>query len=461
MKKSKRVKQRLPLDLDTVALSVLALLSAMLGLVVFLGAQAGVRVTTTLPERGLIGPFQNIQLTFSEPVNSILAVSLFSIQPTISGRLELKDSHTLQFVPAQPFQPDTDYKLTLRSGDLTTNGHALKSDQSWALRVREPLVAYLLTAENQSSLWAMDLNNNPAQRITPEDIKIISFDTSSDGEFIIFTAANEQGGIDLWRVSRAGSDASILLDCGRDRCTTPAISPNGARIAYAREAAGPGPDLPFGSPRIWVLDLQSGQNSGVYEDQQILGYGPTWSPDSTKLASFDGLADQIRLLDLSLSKQFIFPSNTGGPITWSPDSTKFLFTDIEQKENGLITRVRMADLALNDTSTLLGENDNHDFSYYSLAWSPIEDSFVLGLRTGIDKPAQALALIDIGILDGIVIADQEDYTYNSPSWNPWGTAIIFQQFKLHGTFKPEIGLWKSGFNDPLILTQGIMPHWLP
>ena len=50
----------------------------------------------------------------------------------------------------------------------------------------------------------------------------------------------------------------------------PAISPNGARIAYSREAAGPGPDLPFGSPRIWVLDLQSGQNSAVYADQQII-----------------------------------------------------------------------------------------------------------------------------------------------------------------------------------------------
>lgn len=449
------------LSLDTAAFGMLAILTTLFGVVVFLGAQAGIRVTTNLPERGLIGPFQNIQLTFSESVNPELAESLFSIQPAVDGQLNWLDSRTLQFVPARPFELDTDYKLTLTSGDLSTDGRTLKNDQSWKMRVRDPLIVYLLTKDNQSSLWTMDLNNNPAQRISPEDIKIISFDASYDGEFIVFASVNEQGGINLWRISRTGNDASILLDCGRDRCTTPSISPNGTRIAYSREAAGPSPDLPFGSPRIWILDLLSGQNSAVYEDQQILGYGPTWSPDSTKLASFDGLADLIRLFDLKTKQQYIFPSNTGGPITWSPDSTKMLFTKIEQKEDGLRSLVRIADIPLNDSSTLIGAKDERDYSYYSLAWSPVEDSVVLGFRMSDDKPAQVFWLFDPGILDGIIIADQPDYTYNSPRWDPWGSALIFQQFKLRSAFKPEIGLWKSGFSEPLIVAEGIMPHWLP
>jgi Tol biopolymer transport system component len=452
---------KIRLSLDTAAISLLIFLTAAVGLAILLGAQAGVRVTVTLPEGGLIGPFHKIKLTFSEPVDPDLSKSLFSIQPALNGRFEWTDARTLQFIPVEPFQPDTDYKLTLRSGNLTAKGRALKSDLSWKLHVRNPLIVYLLTGESQSGLWAMDLNNNPAQRLTPETIKIISFDTSYDGEFIIFTSANEQGGIDLWRVSHAGNDAAILLDCGHDRCTAPSISPDGARIVYSREAAGTGPDLPFGSPRTWVLDLQSGQNSAVYADQQIIGYGPSWSPDSKKLASYDGLAKQIRLLDLTNNQQYVFPSNTGGPITWSPDSTKLVFTDIEQKENGLITRVRLADLSLNDTTTLLGQNDDHDYRYYSLAWSPTEDSIVLGFSLSDDQPAEVFWLFDPGILDGIIIANQKDYTYNSPRWDPWGTALVFQQFKLHGKLKPEIGLWKPGFREPLILAQALMPHWLP
>jgi Tol biopolymer transport system component len=450
---------KIRLTFDTAAVGLLIVLSFALGLTILLGAQAGIRVSATLPER--IAPFQKIKLTFSELADPKMAESLFSIQPVVDGRLEWLDSRTLQFSPSRPFELDTDYRLNLSPGILTKDGAALKKEQSWQMRVRNPLIVYLVTGEGQSGVWAMDLNGNPAQRLTPEEIKVISFDASSDGEFIIFTAANKQGGIDLWRVSRSGGDASVLLDCGLDRCTMPAISPNGARIAYSREAAGPSPDLPFGSPRTWVLDLQSGQNSAVYADQQIIGYGPAWSPDSQKITSYDGLADQIRMFDLETSQQYVFPSNTGGPVTWSADSTKLMFTDIQQGENGLHTRVRLADLSLTDTATLLGENDERDYSYYSLAWSPSEDSVVLGFRMNEDQPAQVFWLFNPGILDGIIIADQEGYTYNSPSWDPWGKVLVFQQFKLKGKLKPEIGIWKSGFTEPLLLTNGLMPQWLP
>jgi dipeptidyl aminopeptidase/acylaminoacyl peptidase len=452
---------RLRSSLDSAAISVLVVLTGIFGLVVFLGGRASVRVAMNLPQSGEIGPFQKIKLTFSEPVDPTLAASLFSIQPAIEASFQWLDNRTLQLIPSEPFQSDMAYTLALRPGDLTSEGRALKSKMSWNFHVRVPLVVYLLTADKQSSLWAMDLNKNPAKRMTPENVKITSFDTSFDGEFIIFTAPNEQNGVDFWRVGRAGNDATILLDCGHDRCTTPTISPDGTRVAYSREAAGLGPDLPFGSPRIWILDLQSRQNSPVYADQQILGYDPSWSPDSTKLASYDGYAKEIRLLDLRNSQQYIFPSNTGGPITWSPDSMRLLYTDVEQKEDGLRTRVHLADLSLNNSSVLLGANDNFDNSYYSLAWSPIPDSVVAGFREGKDKPEEVFWLFDPSLLEGIIIADQPDYTYNSPRWDPWGTALIFQQFKLHSVFKPEIGLWKTGFNEPLILAQGIMPHWLP
>lgn len=448
-------------SLDSVAIGTLLVLAALLGLVIFFGAQAGVRITVTLPEGGTIGPFQQLQLTFSEAVDPDLAEALISIQPPVDGNFNWLDSRTLQFVPTRPFEPGADYKLGARPGNLSTRGSVLKKEQSWDFRVRDPMVVYLLSGNEQSTLWKLNLSDNSTERISPEDLKILSFDTSRDGEFLVFTTANEKKGIDLWQLSRAGNDASLLLDCGIDRCTTPVISPDGARVAYVREAAGPGPDLPFGSPRIWVLDLQSRQNSAVYEDPQIIGYGPVWSPDSSKLSSYDGLADQIRLLDLQTGEQFIFPSGTGGAITWSPDSTRFLFTDVEQNVNGLITRIRLADLPLNDTSTLIGDSDVRDYAYSSLAWSPVDDSFALGLRATEEKPYQVFSVIDIGILDGIVIADEEDFTYSTPSWDPWGNALLFQQFKLRGTFKPEIALWKPGFNEPLVIAQGILPHWLP
>lgn len=449
--------------LDKAAITVLLICMALLSMVVFAGAQAGVRVTANLPEVGLIGPYQIIKLTFSESVDPQMAERLLDFQPKIDGiSITWIDSQTLQFASSQPFELGTSYKLTLRPGILSQNNHKLKKEIVWNFEVRESSVAYLNTKNEQSSIWILDLHNNETRQITDPSVKVLGFDASRDGEFMIYYAFNEMGGINFWRVNRDGSETRLLLDCGRDRCRTPDISPDGTQIAYSRELAGPGADLSYGSPRVWVVDLLKGKDGPVYEDQQVLGYNPVWSPNGTQLASYDGLADQIRLLNMANGEQFIFQSGTGGPITWSPDGTKFLFTDVEQSEAGVRTRVREADLTLNETFTLIGSEDDMDYGYNSISWSPVDNSaVVLGMRAGGDDPSQVFWLFNPGQLDGSIIASQSNYAYNSPQWNVWGDALLFQQFKLKGTYAPEIGLWMKGFQEPQVIAEGFMPHWLP
>lgn len=449
------------LTFDTAAIGILVILAALVGFTILLGEGAGVRVRVDLPEDGVVSPFQTITFTFSEAFDSEMASALISLDPVEEGYLEWTGTYTMRYTPVVPYKQGTTYKLLVDSGEVAINGREVKKAQTWNFNVREPRVAYLLTKGDESSIWSVDLNGGELTRLTSAEVKVISFDASRDGEFIIFTSVNGKGGVDLWRVSRNGGDERIILDCGLDRCTTPAISPNGKRIAYSREAAGPTPDIPFGSPRIWVVDLEDASNNPVYEDQQILGYNPVWSPDSNKLASYDGLVDFINLIDFESGEQFLFTSNTGGPITWSPDSTKMIYTTIEQKEDGLRTQVKLADLSINETITLIGEKDDRDYAYYSVAWSPLEDRAVLGFRAGEEQPSQVLWVFDPALLGGIIIADDPAYTYNSPKWDPWGEALLFQQFNLRGAYKPEIVYWHTGTTEPVILAEGIMPHWLP
>lgn len=450
-----------PLTLDTLAIGLALVLAAAIGLVILLGGQMGVRAAADLPEGGLVGPYPVITLTFSEPVDPELTAALWTLQPQVDGLIDWPNPRTLRFTPSHPLSLDTVYELTLRPGAVTPDGREIERAQTWIVRVREPLAVVLRSVNGDSGLWAVNLDGNTSHRLTSESVKVISYDAARSGDYLVYCSANEQGGIDLWRVSRAGGDDVVLLDCGRDRCTAPAISPDGARVAYSREAAGPGPDLPYGSPRIWMLDIANGQNGPVYADQQVIGYGPSWSPDGARLASFDGLSDQLRILDLTSSEQFIFPSETGDTVTWSPDSTLFLFTDMLQDENGLRTQVRRADLTLNKTDVLIGLNDRRDYSYGSLAWSPLGDRVVLGLRVAEDKPGESLWLFDPVVLEGPMIANADGVTYNAPVWNPWGTALLFQQFKLRGEYVPEVSLWSVGDVEPRLLTEGLMPRWLP
>lgn len=38
---------------------------------------------------------------------------------------------------------------------------------------------------------------------------------------------------------------------------------------------------------------------------------------------------------------------------------------------------------------------------------------------------------------------------------------LVEKFKLRGEYAPEIGLWVDGEVQSHLLTEGLMPHWLP
>jgi len=455
------MEKRFSLDLDSAAGLITGFLLLAIALVVFIGNQIGIRVTVQLPADNIIGPYETLTLVFSEPIEASLAIERFAIQPNIKGKFEWADSKTMHFIPVQPFEPEIEYTLALTPGILTNNGKYLKKPLGWKFQVRSPKVVYMVTDQGKSRLWTVDLQSEEPIPLTDDTFKILNFDASPNGEFVVFAAFNEQGGIDLWRIQRTGGNATLLLQCGPDRCSVPAIAPDNRLVAYVREAAAPTADLSFGSPRIWVFNLETRQDAPLYEDQQIIGYGPGWSPDGTRLSSYDGIKDEIRLLDLVTSEQMIIPSETGNPVTWSWDGSTFAFTDVETNEFGLHTRIREAKISIDEIITLIGESDERDFGYNALAWSPVEDKLVVGLRLNADDPSTALWLMNTFTLGGQVIAEQPDYVYNNPVWDPWGSTLVFQQFRLRGVYKPQIGLWMSDMQESLVLVEGIMPQWLP
>jgi Tol biopolymer transport system component len=452
---------RFALDLDSAAGLVTSVLLLAITGVIFVGNQIGIRVKAPLPADNLLGPYEAITLVFSEPVDEALASEKFFIQPEVQGKFEWVDSKTLRFVPLQPFAPDVQYTAAFTPGILTASGKALKEPQNWKFQTRSPKVVYLVANQDGGQLFALDVKTGESIPLTDNTFKIFDFDTSKHGEFVIFAAFNEQGGIDFWRVQRAGGNPALLLECGPDRCSVPVISPGDRMVAYVREAAAPTGELAYGSPRIWVLNLETGQNAPLYEDQQIIGYGPTWSPDASRLSSYDGIKDEIRLLDLLTGNQMIIPSQLGNPVTWSADGESFIYTDVATADFGAYTRVHQARISINEISTLFGDNDQWDYAYNALAWSPVEAKLLLGLRPVSNDPSMALWLMDPYIRDGQVIVDQPGYAYNNPYWDPWGRALVFQQFKLQGVYKPEIALWMPGFDQPRVLAEGLMPHWLP
>jgi Tol biopolymer transport system component len=188
---------------------------------------------------------------------------------------------------------------------------------------------------------------------------------------------------------------------------------------------------------------------------------PAWSPDGNRITSYDGVQQVIHVVTLDSGEQIDMNSNTGDALTWSADGTRLMFTNIEDTPNGSRTMVNMADFSNGEISNVVGKQDDRDYQYDALAWSPSGSRVALGLEPRADDPAQAIWLMNTDLQDGQMIANESDTSYHAPRWDPWGIALVFQQFRLNGSYAPEIALWEPGLSKPRVVAQGLSPRWLP
>ena len=154
---------------------------------------------------------------------------------------------------------------------------------------------------------------------------------SPDGEAVlyVFSAADEPVG-SLFRIPALGGVPRKLVD---DITTSPAISPDGTRMAFIRPLAG-------GARAIVLANadgtsqrrLSTRAGSDVYADTRV-----AWSPDGTLIAAFAGEMPaqkaRIVLVNVATGREQEFSDarfDSGGSLTWLGDGSALVFDAIEK-----------------------------------------------------------------------------------------------------------------------------------
>ena len=171
------------------------------------------------------------------------------------------------------------------------------------------LLAYLSPSQGDSEVYAWDFAAQQAAQLTDSG-GVNSLAATPDGEQLVISVGNAQGGADLWRAGLLSGASQPLLDCGPAVCESPQVSPDGTWLAYQRWEAG------SSQAEIFLLTLNDGEGSRASLAGEP-GTDPVWAT-ADSFSYYDRDQAAYQLMGLNGELQASFANQSGGPAAWHP-----------------------------------------------------------------------------------------------------------------------------------------------
>jgi TolB protein len=265
---------------------------------------------------------------------------------------------------------------------------------------------------------------------------------SAPSQAFVFTV-NDQGWNEIWLMDETGKARSQLtasrpIDSQADGNTSPAWSPNGARIAYTGTGDSNIADPAF--EEIYVMDGDGGHVDQLTKND-VPDLSPAWSPDgkhivfsrASKLTAVIPSA-ALYVMDADGSNQRELyreqaTASAGGVLlftpVWSPDGSQIAFTRVSYAGDAAKTAVYVVNSDGTGAREIASDGAEP-------AWSP--DGKHIAFATSRDKNGRT-CFADCSPSGEIYVAEadggnpqrltNEKAEDSSPSWSPGGKQIAF------------------------------------
>jgi Tol biopolymer transport system component len=267
------------------------------------------------------------------------------------------------------------------------------------------------------------------------------------------------------------------------QCGSPALSPDGSRLAFefAESRPGPGVEPTKGMRSVYVLPLD-GEEAFRVSDPEHLAMLPAWAPDG-KLGYYDGmLRATVVLAPLDRSPVTVLayvPNDLGLTGAWSADSTFLVFPEIaflsepeggstptsEETEGAFyshLVRAQVPSLSVIDLSAVSGDlvEDaspalSPDGQWLAFARKYLDNSrWTLGRQLWLARPDGSEARL---------LLDEPAYNHSAINWSADSGRLAYMRFNQADLGRPPAILIfdLSSGTTQLLAEGGYHPEWLP
>jgi TolB protein len=322
-------------------------------------------------------------------------------------------------------------------------------------------IAYL-SPVTAPEIWRNSPDGSRPLRLTETGGKVFDYDVSPDGRQIVYSAANEQNGLDLWSVPTGGGNSRRLLGCGADSCSGPAYAPDGSQIAYSRrnKAENPGGNTP-GLGRIWLMNLEDSETSPLYADAAVAGQDISWSWDGSRLSFFDPLRSAIRVHPIQGGEDLVLPvlqESSGG---WSRDDKQLVFSDYAQGQERPVGALTEVDVATGQAKPAFSDLELTDFG--SPSFDPGGNWMAVGGQAAGEGSARTIWVCPLKGGQAFRISSDPQASQGAYHWDPAGVRLIYQEYRPGSSEqKPGVYIWDLPTKTTrLVAENASLPEWIP
>jgi Tol biopolymer transport system component len=444
-----------------------------IGLTVLIGDRVGVQLEQVFP-LGEAHSTDSILIRFSDEMNRESVMSRLQVEPDVVGDFSWS-GRALIFQPGAPLTPGESYTVSLESGALSSGGRELLDTYVYSFEVRQPLVAYLAPADSSpQNIWLAD-PANPAdtRQITDSVVGIFDFAVSPDGRTIAFSER---------RTDRPATDIKLLdietgivrmgVQCDDSDCNSPVWRPDGDMLAYTRvDLNAAMANVGVSPPRVWLADMTTtpAATQPLFEDTQVLGYGPQWSRDGQTISLFNNSLPGIMVYDFERDEVEAIPSEHGTSGALSPDGNRIVFPELVLDGDRARSRLVLAEV---DTLQLVSlSNRSVPLDDDVAVWHPEGDQLAIGRRYWDERYTRGLQiyLMDADTGEAEPLVTDERYAHGFFEWTPNGTQLVMQRFpqltetgEVNTGGRPEVWTYNVETDTLTQVTEnGFFPRWVP